>query len=67
MVSHFPIEPMHAVYLGAVNRMLTALFSNKVAGVFLSPAAKNSLEETFLNFIPYVPMEFERKPRTFKV
>lgn len=66
MVSNFPIDPMHAVYVGVTDKMFSALWNNKTPGVRLSDLEKENLQTFFLNFIPCVPAEFERKHRTFK-
>ncbi|XP_067648011.1 uncharacterized protein [Eurosta solidaginis] len=64
MVTQFPLEPMHLVDLGIVKKMLKALLEGQTKNFKLRPESKNSISSRFLSFVPYIPDEFARKPRS---
>lgn len=69
MVSQVPIDAMHLVDEGAMNRMLTSLFETTWANITcqsvrLTTEKKEELDELFVSLSVYVPSEFERKPRS---
>lgn len=64
MVSQVPNDPMHLVDEGAMARMLKSLFDGPCRSGRLSNEKKQDLDELYVSFSVYVPVEFERKPRS---
>ncbi|XP_054090082.1 uncharacterized protein LOC128922693 [Zeugodacus cucurbitae] len=64
MVSAFPVEPMHLLDLGVVRKMLKCLINGPNVGYQLTKQQKNMLSKTLISYIPYIPNEFARKPRS---
>lgn len=61
MVIQFPIDEMHALHLGVMKRILKSLYKGTS---LLSNDNKALLDTAYLELRPYVPTEFERKPRS---
>lgn len=65
MVSTFRLDPMHLVYLGVFKRWLQFLFGVHVTTGKINNAAKCQLSLEMLRCSSWVPMEFNRRPRSF--
>lgn len=65
MVTQFPLDPMHLVFLGVVKRILLNYYFN-VSSVKFSQKIQGEIEEKVLKIHHYISSDFSRKPRTFK-
>ena len=65
MVSMFRLDPMHLVYAGVFKRWLQFLFGIVVTMGKINNRAKSQLSLEMLRCSPWVPMEFNRRPRSF--
>lgn len=63
MVTDFPIDYMHACCLGVMRKLLNVWISGALA-TRLSGHKVNILSEHLESLKPYIPLEFNRKPRT---
>lgn len=65
MVSTFRLDPMHLIYLGVFKRWLQFLFRIVVTTGKINNRAKYQLSLKMLRCSPWVPIEFNRRPRSF--
>jgi len=65
MVSAFRLDPMHLVYAGVFKRWLQFLFGMIVTTGTINNRAKFKLSQEMLHCSPWLPMEFNRRPRSF--
>lgn len=63
MVSQFPIDPMHLIDIGITKKLLVHLSSGKSQGHRVD---SNAISQRLLSLKKYVPMEFQRRPRSLK-
>lgn len=63
LVSHFPIDYMHAVCLGVMRKLLNTWVAGNLK-VRLPGRVVKILSELLLSLHPCIPMEFNRKPRS---
>lgn len=61
MVTQFVIDPMHAVDLGVMKKMLFKIF---IGNHFINNDKKNDLDLLILKMKTFIPYEFERKLRS---
>nr|XP_015840165.1 PREDICTED: uncharacterized protein LOC107399041 [Tribolium castaneum] len=66
LVSQFPIDPMHLIYLGVAKRLLINYYLEGKARYRLSQKNIRKINETILKIKEFIPSEFARKPRSFK-
>uniref|UniRef100_A0A1Y1KH95 Transposase domain-containing protein n=1 Tax=Photinus pyralis TaxID=7054 RepID=A0A1Y1KH95_PHOPY len=66
MISQFPLDPMHLIYLGVVRRHLEFLIFGK-RPYKLSANTISILENRIASIKQYIPSEFNRKPRPIKL
>ena len=65
MVSQFPPDPMHLVYLGVVKRMLGLWIKGPVANESrIGSNAVKGISDNLVQLRGYLPREFNRKART---
>lgn len=64
MVSTFRLDPMHFIYLGVFKRWLQFLFGIHVTRGKINNTAKTELSLEMLRCSPWLPMEFNRRPRS---
>jgi len=64
MVSQFPSDPMHQVYLGIMRRLLH--FWVKISPTKLSNSKINQIDFALFSIKNLIPNEFARKPRSLK-
>lgn len=64
MVSQFPLDPMHAVDSGIMKRMLGSILVGPCKSSHLRGNGRLLMDAVNLSLIPYIPSEFERKPRS---
>jgi len=65
MVSQFPMDYMHLVCLGVVRKLLLMWLRGPL-NVRLSANVVNQMSDCMKELQPYIPVEFERKPRSFR-
>ncbi len=63
MVSHFPLDYMHLICLGAVRRLLH-LWIHGSRSQKLSQNTLTAVSERLSLILPFIPREFSRKPRS---
>lgn len=64
MVTQFPLDPMHAVDSGIMKRMLGSILFGPCQSCHLRGNGRIMMDAINLGLIPYIPSEFERKPRS---
>ena len=64
MVTQFPLDPMHQVYLGVMRRLLH--FWVKISPTKLSNSMISQIDFSLFAIKNLIPNEFARKPRTVK-
>lgn len=64
MVSQFPIDPMHAVDSGIMKRILGSILNGPCNSCHLRGEGRDLMDAVNLRMIPYIPSDFERKPRS---
>lgn len=64
MVTQFPLDPMHAVDSGIMKRMLGSILLGPCQSCHLRGNGRILMDAINLGLIPYIPSEFERKPRS---
>lgn len=65
MISQFPLDVMHLIYLGVMKRLLSMLLAKKKASIHkLSDQKVSELSDLMELYSPYCPSEFSRKPRS---
>lgn len=64
MVTQFPLDPMHAVDSGIMKRMLGSILNGPCQSSHLRGNGRIMMDAVNLGLIPYIPSEFERKPRS---
>lgn len=62
LVSQFPADPMHLVFLGVVKKLILLMMKGPLT-VRLSNHMVNTISEALVSFAPYIPKEFARKGR----
>ena len=62
MVSQFPLDPMHLLYLGVTRRLLMAWLKGPLS-VRLPAATVTNVSNFLLQLGQHIPSEFARKPR----
>lgn len=65
MVSTFRLDPMHLVYAGVFKRWLQFLFGTIITRGKINNRAQYNLSLEMLHCSPWVPIEFNRRPRSF--
>lgn len=65
MVSQFPMDYMHLVCLGVVRKLLLMWLRGPL-NVRLSANVVNQMSDRMKELRPYIPVEFARKPRSFR-
>ncbi|KAL2095636.1 hypothetical protein ACEWY4_007784 [Coilia grayii] len=65
MVSQFPLDYMHLVCLGVVKKLLQIWLRGPLP-VRLPASIVGRMSEKLLSMRPYIPVEFARKPRSFR-
>ena len=63
MVTRFPLDPMHLVYLGITKRLLT-LMTKGPLNCRIGSRVIQEISEYMLTLRNYIPKEFVRKPRS---
>lgn len=63
MVSQFPLDPMHLVFLGVVKRLFINYYLEGDKKIRLSQNQKKYIDELISSIRPYVSSDFTRKPR----
>jgi len=63
MVSQFPLDPMHLLYLGVVRRIVLSWIRGSYC-VRLSQSLCSQLSDILLNMRSYIPRDFCRRPRS---
>lgn len=63
MISQFPIDPMHSVYLGVMKLILRLLMLGKLFGAPRNKKALHLFNSHFCSFSKHTPSDFQRKPR----
>ena len=63
MVTQFPLDPMHLLYLGVVRRILLSWIRGSYC-VRLSQSLCSQLSNALLNMRSYIPRDFCRRPRS---
>lgn len=63
MVTQFPLDPMHLVYLGVMKKMIGLWINGQYAKARLGSADVKRLSMDLLALRKCVPVEFARKPR----
>lgn len=66
MISQFPLDCMHLVDLGITKKILTHILTKKTINP-ISRGADSSMTALLETLKPFIPREFARKPRGFKV
>lgn len=65
MVTQVPNDPMHLIDEGVFAKILgTLFFGRRCRSVRLQPDVKQLMDYMYISFVPYVPAEFTRKPRS---
>lgn len=65
MISQFPLDGMHLLYLGVMKKLLKELLNEHKPGTHkISDDTRELLSAHLMSFIPYCPSEFSRKPRS---
>lgn len=63
MINQVVIDPMHAVDLGVTRRLLNIVFFSSTEYLRLSPRGRIEIDEYYTTLSPFIPVEFNRKPR----
>lgn len=66
LITQFPLDPMHLLYLGIVKRLLLNYFVDGRGAYKLSQSLLSQIDVRISSLIPYVSADFARKPRSFK-
>lgn len=65
MVTQFPLDPMHLVYLGVVKKIITLWLKGPIGnGCRIGTNASRQISDCLKNFRVFCPQEFARKPRS---
>lgn len=64
MVSQVVYDPMHLIDRGVYARMLGSIMFGPCNYLHLRDTGKKELDKLYTSFKPYVPADFERKPRS---
>lgn len=64
MVSQIPNDSMHLLDEGVMNRMLKSIFHGPCRKLHFRNGGRELLDAIQISMSPYVPSEFERKPRS---
>lgn len=63
MVSAFPLDYMHLICLGIMKKLLS-YWTKGPLNVRIGRQIKCAIDASLLSFVPYIPKEFSRKPRS---
>ncbi|VEN57146.1 unnamed protein product [Callosobruchus maculatus] len=66
IIDDIPLDYMHLVMLGVVKKIISGIWCNGPPPNKLSSHQIQMISENLLGLVPYVPMEFARKPRGLK-
>lgn len=66
MVSQFPLDPMHLLYLGVMRRLLLHWVCTGKPPVKLRSVSINKISHNLVSLTGFMPCEFIRRPRTLK-
>lgn len=66
LVTQFPLDPMHLLFLGVIKRILLNYYFNSSSHVKLSQKIKNEIEANICEIQGFITSDFPRKSRTFK-
>lgn len=66
LVTQFPLDPMHLIFLGVVKRILLNYYVDGKAPYKLSQNLINIMNKKILEIKPYQPSDFARKCRSLK-
>lgn len=64
MVSQVVLDPMHLLDEGVYARMLKSIFFGPCNALHFRNDGRTKLDDLYVSYKPYVPKEFERKPRS---
>lgn len=64
VVKHFPLDVLHLVYLGVCKKLLKDIWIHgNSPPAKLSHSQQNELSERLISLRPFIPSEFQRRPR----
>lgn len=66
LVTQFPLDPMHLIYLGVVRRIIVNCLIEGTRKCKLSKGNLTNMNCMMKQLRKYISSEFARKPRTFK-
>lgn len=66
MIKQFPLDPMHLLDLGVCKKLITCLVTKDTITFKLQTRDVELISERLLSLVPYIPIEFVRRPRDLK-